>query len=502
MALGIGLRLPVILHPQLDMESLFAVALRNKSIADMIRSAASAGEGPVFHIFLPLWSRLSINESWLVLPAAMMNVSGIFVIYVAARRWAGEKAGLMAAFFASTSPFMIHFSVRPRWEDFAIISAALSVYLTFEIMEKRDGKAKTAGYIISTTIAVMSIYYMLFLWAAENLYLVIRRQNIKKWIVCQAGILAVFTIWFTTFLRQVSEWTVPSDKGIFDSLYHTIFGRGSFNILDAELLFFSGAHMNIHADDPASRIVFYGSLFIVLSAAVGMVALWRKKDPAWRAVFYLLVIQAACMFTALFVFYWKNVEMYIKHMSGFAPAHFLLAGIGIYGLRRRSVTIAILCVYLLIITVSLARYYPLMVRPNDFRSVFANMKQREKDSDVMLVYPPFYMHVVDYYYGGSVECHGVPEDHNLITNEFGARNSELEIRRRIASFADHGRIWVLLPRSETERGGLNTLIPDELKKLGYKPEFEKKFTGTVMPGYHGQLVLMVKKQKDRKPLKP
>ena len=530
LAAGFALRLPVILNPQLDMESLWPVALRNASVADMFRSAVAAGEGPVSHIFFPLWCRLSINEAWIVLPAAIMNLAGVYMIYLAAKRWVGENAGLLASFLAATSPYMIHFSVRPRWEDIAVVSAAVSVYLTYEIIEKRVSAKLIAGYFFSTAIAIFSVHTMLFLWAAENLYFIIRRRIIWHWMACQAVILTVFLLWMNSFLRMVSDWTYPPGLGVSGALYKLIFGRGFFNIIDSEVSFFSGAHVSLHSDNAISRLIFFGSSLILLAAFAGIVALWRKKDPAWKPVFFLLIIQAACFFMVFFVAIWRGIgpHIHFQHMSGFAAAHFLLVAIGIYGLgkqysepykkhmdiqavqdcdgamsssnipksglsSRRFLTISALCLYIVITTVSLTQYYRLMVRPNDFRMVLNEMKKREKAGDTMLVYPPFYMHVVAYYYKGRVKYHGIPEDHNLFTNYYGLGESDKQVRRRIASFTTNDRIWVLLPRSETELGGLNTLIPDELAKLGYKPEFEKKFDDSLIPKYRGRLILMSKK---------
>lgn len=494
LALAVLMRIPVYLNPQLGMESIYVLTIRDAPVSDLIRSAAAVGHAPLLLVVIGLWARITTAEWWVLIVPMALNLASIYLIYRIAGRWAGARAGLIAALLAAVSPFMIHASVIPRYDGFCLLFGALSVYSAFEILDGRARPGTVLTYIVSTIAGLYSFYYFIFLVAFQNLYFIYRRGPVKYWLPAQAAAAALFLPWLPSMLGQGGTWLAPS-KSVFAALASIFAKSYFFNIADVMVSYTAGAHYPIHENDILSRIVFLTGCVLPVAAFAGafLARKTRKTEKTvWKAAVYLTALQFACLFMALFGYIWKGLPFFPKYGVAFAPAWYVLLGAGISALKPRPLRIGLVGAALIAAGISFTPYYREMVRPNEFKAAMETIKRNERPGDVILVTPPYFSCVVKYYYRGRLEFHGVPADHDMIRNEFGKNATKDQIRARVREFTSHPRVWEVAPDAVTFKECKPDLVYEELIDSGYSAELERGFLGNVLPDLRGRLTLFEK----------
>ncbi len=494
LVLAAALRLPGFMHPHLGMESIHIMYVRMESLVSIVKSAAAFELSPFFFVTLASWSKVSVLKNWIVALPIILHLISILLLCRFGRKWGGETAGLTAGFLAAISPYMIHCSVSPRYENYIILFSLISVYSCFELLRGRGGRRMVAVYIISSICALYTYYYFIYILAFQNLYFLIRRRRIGVWIVSQAAIIAFFAPWLP-FMMGLSHTKNMHSKSIFQALWSVFADKVYLNIIDIIAYYSAGMHFPLHQHSPLSRLVLITGLLIPAAAFCAAFVSRRAKPDVWKAAVYLTGMLAFCLSVAIFGLVWLALVLHPKHAVVFSSVYFLLMGITISVIKLRPMRVALLAAAVVSAAVSLCFYYPMMLAPNEFVETMNYVRDHEKPGDMILVAPAYYQSATRYYYSGRLRIKGFPMDHDLVKNEFG---QDWPPERTIAAAKSVGelnssRIWLLLPRGYTEDRIPGRESVEALEAAGYKQILKHGFISDVIPRYDGFMLLLEKK---------
>ncbi len=496
--LAILLRIPVFLNPHFGFESILVFYLKNTSILNMIKSAIAFDLSPLFYIVLPLWCKIDFSEHWIVILPLTFNIASVWLICKYTSRWGGVQAGIIAGFLAAVSPYMIHCSSSPRYENFIIFFVVINIFNSFALLNGDTSRKTLLVYIASSLLAMYTYYYFLYILLFQNFYfLLLRRSKLRIWLQAQICIALLFLPWVPIMLRIGSSHGIKS-KGVLQALDNIFLHTHFLNIIDIITSFFAGMHFPLHEDTFTGRFVLTSGLLLII---VGIrPALFRTVHENIRtnAARYLLAMMAICMFTALVGNEWLGLLLHPRHAVIFFAGWIILFGLGISSIRTLPIKIAFIAFVSSAAAVSLFSYYPQMNAPNEFRDSLDRLRRNEMKDDVILVAPPYYLSAVQYYYRGNLQVLGLPKDHDLILNDFGQNGGEPAAIMRVREFSNRNRIWFILPRDLSEPRIAAKTAFSELHKLGYRDDLVINFISDVIPRYDGKIILLTKNLKSKK----
>jgi len=475
------------------MESLYAIALREFSLLEIIKAASSAGISPLYFVLICIWSKISINATWLVTLPTIINLIGIIALIIIATKSAGEKAGLFSGLIASMSPLLIHASIRPRYESLFFLFGIISIYYGFRLLTEKTDYKVILIYILSSALGIYAFYYHFFILIFQNLYFLTIRKNPVKWILSQIAIFILFLPWLPSMFGQVEE-RLETTQSFMSSIAIFFSGKYYFNAVDIVSSYFAGMQFHLHDDFLINRLVFFGTLLFCL-ICISSAYVYSKKNNI-KFFYYLFFLQASCVFMAIFSGIWKSLMVSPKFTTGFAGAWFILCGLGFSKFRFRHSNIFCLVLLLLISFFSVRNYYITMLEPDRItlpETVASLSSSIDKNKDqAILIYPPYYQLTIDYYSKSGIHTHGIPIDHDLIDNLWGQNYPDIEFTNMINKFSDRDNIILILPRNLSFPDKHNELILSQLEKMDFVLIDKFDFLSDLVPRIMGEVYFFSK----------
>lgn len=168
--LGAALRLPFLSLQSLWYDETFTLAVvEQDSLAelwDQVRLSESTP--PLYYALTWVWGQLigSTSDAALRAPAAVFGVLCVPAAYLAARRFAGERAALGAAALTAVSPVLVSYSLNARAYPLLVLLGCLSLWAMGEALARRGGRW-LALWALLAAACLWTHYYAAFLVAAE-----------------------------------------------------------------------------------------------------------------------------------------------------------------------------------------------------------------------------------------------------------------------------------------------------------------------------------------------
>jgi uncharacterized membrane protein len=107
-----------------------SVALAQRSVTTIIQSAAADIHPPLYYIVLSVWVKIfGTGEIAVRLLSVVCGVLTVYLIYRLGRRLCTEGVGMLAAFLAALSPFLVYYSQETRMYMLATMLGVLSCLL-------------------------------------------------------------------------------------------------------------------------------------------------------------------------------------------------------------------------------------------------------------------------------------------------------------------------------------------------------------------------------------
>jgi hypothetical protein len=168
---AVALRVPTLDHQSFWIDEAAMANLVQLPLGDFLQELKTQTSPPLFYGLTWAWSSLFGTSE--VALRSLAAVFGCVTVPVAAwtvARIAGRRTGLIVAAFVATSPEMVWFSQEARPYSLLVLLSALSIYLT--VRSAREGGARLAAlWALCAAAAILTHYFMVFVVAAEALWL-------------------------------------------------------------------------------------------------------------------------------------------------------------------------------------------------------------------------------------------------------------------------------------------------------------------------------------------
>ena len=168
--LGAALRLPFLSLQSLWYDETFTLAVVEQDslgkLWDQVRLSESTP--PLYYAVTWAWERLvgSTSDAALRAPGAIAGVLCVPAVYLAARRFAGQRAALGAAALTAVSPVLVSYSLNARAYPLLVLLGSLSLWAAGEALARREGRW-LALWALLAAACLWTHYYAVFLVGAE-----------------------------------------------------------------------------------------------------------------------------------------------------------------------------------------------------------------------------------------------------------------------------------------------------------------------------------------------
>lgn len=331
---------------------------------------------PLYYLLVKLWLPFAGHSEWLIrLPGVIFGVAQVYALYLLVKLVTNNRqTSLIAALLLAINPLHIYYSQELRMYSMAVLFTILSWYF---LLNK-----KPIFYFLSTILGLYTFYGLFFVLLSQWVYVLIKKENIKSFLVVNLNLGIAFLPWVPTLLQQLSgggyltqvlpNWSTLS--GVFSlkalALIPTkfIMGRISvsptnfYMIISGLLIAYSGLliligikkdtlHLSLWLIIPIivsaiisinTPILGYWRLLTILPAFIALLAIGINHLPNW-ATYSNLAVLVSISIMANIIFWitpsfqredWrglsnkilsdKNSQIIINFPSKFAPMHYYM----------------------------------------------------------------------------------------------------------------------------------------------------------------------------------
>jgi len=351
--------------------------------------------GPIYYYFMtPFLWLFNYNPVGPAVMVALFGVATVFLIYKVGSEFFGEKAGLIAALFYSTSPLAIAYS-RSSWNpNLMPFFSLLSLYCVYKGIEKKKLLFVFLSGLFSG-IALQLHYIELFLIATIILYMLVANfLTEKKLLINQVFSLSIkyfflfagFLLGFSPFLAFEVRHGFPNLQSILNFIfqskevgnnahYFTIVNDVFFRLFARLVTNFPppeqvtiGSDLSLSLWYSATLIIALLGIFLLLSGFIKNISGVKKESLQ-----YLLII--FWFFVGVFLFGIYKKSIYDYYFEFMFPLPFLITANLIGNFLNKGIILKLLgvVVFLWILVINLWGI-PFRYSPNE------QLKQVEKIS--------------------------------------------------------------------------------------------------------------------------
>ncbi len=421
---------------RLDGQSFWAdegnsVALAQKSVGDIVESAAADIHPPVYYLLLKLWgSVFGVDEKGARSLSAVLGVLVVWGLYLVGATMKNRRTGLMAALLAAINPFLIYYSQEARMYQLLALAGVFTAYALLQWWHDAPGLGRipalgaTLTYLFFAVVGLYTHYafpiHLVALNLAFGVWLIRRRlDGLKRllfrflipWVALQSLALFFFLPWMPTAWHQLRSWPRPEvHLNALSALAQTL------------RLFICGVI-------PCPITIFLQPMIALFAIGLVLWGLWRQVrsrglDLARVTLvsLWLLLPLVAMLVSGAFT------STFFKFLLLAAPAWALLLALGLDAVgipairrpRREDIDAAAVRAYivtpilflLLVLPAipALDHYYhdPTVAR-DDYRSIAAYLSAIYRPGDVIILDAPGQIDVFRQYDHGSAQVYPLPE---------------------------------------------------------------------------------------------
>lgn len=326
--LGLVLRL-VYTEQSLLGDELFTYDHASKGSFGAMMDSADAVEytPPLYFVLAWLAAKAVDVETAIRIPAVVLGTATIPLVYLLARRAAGDAAGLVGATAFALSPFALFYGSEARSYGAAAFFVALSAVLLLEALEReRRGwwvalAASVAAVSLSHYTAVAAVLW-LAAWAAYA-----HRDRLRPIAVSFGAAGLAFLVW----VPFAPTFSAPDVVGAFFPLTVENFASAS-----ARSVFGLNPPVSLR-DAPGLLPAIALTIVGVVAAARVLARLARDRRAALASPLGMLVGLALVTPVALLAYSVVSTDIYVaRSLFPTAPAVFALVGVGLAALPRTA----------------------------------------------------------------------------------------------------------------------------------------------------------------------
>ncbi|MDO8692340.1 MAG: glycosyltransferase family 39 protein, partial [Dehalococcoidia bacterium] len=236
-----------------------SVFMTGRNFGEILQAAASDIHPPLYYLLLRYWSVPTGTSEFAVRFLSLaFGLLLVALVYKLGEKLASRDVGLVAAFLAATSPFLIYYSQEARMYAQMAALSTLSVVLALKIWQRLGGdegkrergeKGKRwdvpfpfspftlLPYILATAACLYTQYYSFTIVLFEDMVfaLVFWRvwRHWRGWLVWIAGQLVVAILYLPWVIRvagQLNSWPAISETFSLQTLAYRVFLVFSFGL--------------------------------------------------------------------------------------------------------------------------------------------------------------------------------------------------------------------------------------------------------------------------------
>jgi mannosyltransferase len=169
------------------------VGLVRMDLGDMLdRIPDSESTPPLYYVAAWLWAKLfGAGEVGLRSLSALCGTAFVPVMYAAAARAAGARAGLVAAALAALNPLLVWYSQEARVYALLVLLAGLSFHLFVRLLTGDARRRTVVLWALVSALALAAHYFAVFLVALEAAWLLVAAANRRPIAAATAALAAV-----------------------------------------------------------------------------------------------------------------------------------------------------------------------------------------------------------------------------------------------------------------------------------------------------------------------
>jgi uncharacterized membrane protein len=313
----------------------FASAPTFREVLARVLDPAQSTHPPLSHLINHVFLELGDTDFMLRLPSALFGIASIPLLYLLAKRLAGERAALFATALMAISPFHLWFSQEARMYAQLVFFVLLSSLALFEAVDR----GRAGWWILYTLAAIGGMYthvYMAFTLTAHGLWvLAFERRGVVPIVLAGVVVAIAFSPMISFFLgaqaEASSEVPVGSVQFSWAALPYTLFTFAGGFSLGPSVRELKTASASIALRNHVVVIAVAGIAFAA-AAAAALPAMWSERRR--ELVFCLLALVLPLVGPiAMSLLPWMIFN--VRYTSGAFPFFCVLTGAGVAYLLTR-----------------------------------------------------------------------------------------------------------------------------------------------------------------------
>jgi 4-amino-4-deoxy-L-arabinose transferase-like glycosyltransferase len=448
------------------------------------------GEAPTWEHNPPLYAL--VMHAWvglggdapvpLRIPSVLFGIAVVLIVFLVGRRLGGARLGLVAAFLAAISPFLIQYAQEARAYSLLALLSVASYYFFIRLVLGGGGSAGVAiGYGATTALLLYSHNHAIFVILAQAgtaAILARQRRGIPvRWLVALGAAVLAFAPWLPTLWMQsriVASWKAwwlpaPDPRHLAWLFYHFAGFLPEYPMDPGKPGWFAASDLFWPFVVPLTLLT--GGLAVVgclrghpgeqtppeIGEGVGSTAPASREVSILLGLWFLVPVLAPFLLS-LFL----TPIFFPRFLIAAVPPLALLTARGILALSRRSIPIVLICLMFLALQApGIARYYGLPMK-EQWDGVTRLLEEEGRPDDLVVLASHFIAMPMEHHYRGSLDA--------IAINDFDEPfTAAAQLQRAMIG---HRRLWFIDAQAgrRTAIRALQVLLPDG-------PESEHPFVG-------------------------
>ncbi len=384
------------------MDEVTTLQRSNRSFLGLIADSLSHHHLPAYFMLTSLLMPLGDGEGVMRLPSAVFGAASCWVLYRIGCKVSGRGVGLAAGFLLALSPMQVQYGQEAR--SYALLTCLIAVALHGLVslamdprraaLPWRDPAASRrdwATYVFGTVGALNVLSVALFWVLAASLAALLiargagldRRQFLRNWLTAHGIVAALSLPWFVAMyvfargeMASGLDWVPALTTERLWSTLSVVYLHGISSLISFQLF--------------PSGVPWFGLLVVVMAAA-GVLALWRRRGGVLAA----LALGAGLLPASLAAISLVHPVWMPRYVLWSAVPFFGLVGAGVAVLPRRLCIPAALAIGGLAAW-NLAPYYDTETKPR-WDLAAADLRADLRPDDVVLVDDPAAIRMMNVY---------------------------------------------------------------------------------------------------------
>ncbi len=196
-----------------------SIYLAQKSLVALTAHTAGDIHPPFYYYLLHFWLKAAGSSEFAV--AFLSLAFGLLLVplvYRLGRYLYNPRVGTLAAFLVAISPYNLWYSQEMRMYTLGALLGLISLYSSLRLLARPKGRVYWAGYVLSATLGLYTLYYFAFLLVFLNLFVLgwwlwARRQKggtlLRHWVLAQLAVFLLYLPWLPIAVHQAVDPPVP-----------------------------------------------------------------------------------------------------------------------------------------------------------------------------------------------------------------------------------------------------------------------------------------------------